>query len=185
MKIGKVIKGLRTKMKMTQAELAKRAGLDFTTISKVEKGSLTGTLNTHRKIAAALGISLVDLYKELDGPGRPAFEVSASKKDQADIFHYNKRAVSQILLGRVLEHKMLPELLALEKNGTTRLEQKRPGTEQFIFVLEGNIEIKIAAEVLKLKKGQSVYFDASRPHIIRNTTKTPAKCLRVTSPGIL
>ena len=183
MKIGKIIKKLRGDM--TQQELAKRAGLDFTTISKLEKGSLTGTITTHLKIAKALGITLSDLYKGLEEPKGQSFEITQTQKPSADIFYYDERAVSQILVKQLSKHKMAPELLRLEKDGTTALEQKPKGAEQFIFVLEGSVELKAGEATHLLKKGDSIYFDASEPHRIKNLSHKTSKCLKVTCPGAL
>lgn len=185
--IGKVIKGLRLKAKMTQAELAKRSGLDFTTISKIEKGSLIGTLATHQKIARALGMPLFELCRALEGPIKPVVEINQTKtkKPSADIFYYNEKVVSQILVKHLSQCMMGPELLHLEKGGVTDLEQKPKGTEQFIFVHEGEVELKIDKAIHNIPKGATAYFAASLPHTIRNISSQPAKVLRVTTPPSL
>ncbi len=183
MKIGKIIKNRRLAAGITQAELAKRSGLDFTTISKLEKGSLTGTIVTHRKLAKAFGISLIDLYKELDEPSNQTIEAAVKTNGKTDTFYYNDRATSQILLSRISRHKMVPELTRIEPRGSTHIEQRPKGTEQFIFVLDGEIEIKSGEITHQLRKGESVYFDASLPHIIKNVSPTTAKCLRVSTPA--
>lgn len=186
MNIGKAIKKLRENKNMTQAELAKLSGINFTTISKIEKSTFGGTIKIHQKIAKGLGVSLPDLYRELDKPLPPAYEINEIKENPVtNIFYYDKGAVSQILVKQLSGRRMLPENLCLEVDKTTHLEEKPEGTDQFILVLEGSIEIKIESGILKLKKGQTIYFDASKPHIIRNVGKNPAKCLRVTSPGAL
>lgn len=170
---------------MTQQELARRAGMDFTTISKIEKGSLTGSLNTHQKIAKALNISLLELYKGLSETESQFLQVNKTQDQNSEVFYYNDKVISQILVKQIGKHKMVPELLRIEKNSQTHLEQKPAGIEQFAYVLEGNIEIKVADTAHKLKKGESIYFDASKPHIIKNLSNKTAKCLRVTSPGAL
>ena len=185
MEIGKLIKELRTNMKMTQAELARKSGVDFTTISKLEKGSRPGNVTTHRKLAEALGITLSELYRKIEEPSRPVLEVNSIGKHKTDTFYYNKKAISQILLERVSSHKMIPEILLLEKTGATHMEQKPHGTEQFIFILEGSLEIKIGEAVHQLKKGESIYFDASLPHLLKNICKKTARALRITTPAAL
>ncbi len=62
--IGDNIKKYRNKLGISQDILSKRANLAFHTIAKIEAGS---TLNPHietvKKIADALGVSLDDLMK--------------------------------------------------------------------------------------------------------------------------
>ncbi len=185
MKIGKIIKHKRIAAGLTQAALAKKSGLDFTTISKMEKGSLTGTMNSHRKIASALGISLLDLYREMDETSATATQVTKLKAEKSDTFYYDKKAISQILLSKIATHKMVPEITRLEKGGVTHLEQKPKGAEQFIFVLDGKVEIKAGETNYSLKKGESIYFDASLPHVLKNIGSATARCLRVSSPASL
>ncbi len=63
--IAQNIKRYRQKRKMTQKELAKKAGIDFFTLSKVETGVTSNpTIETVMKIAAALGVSINHLMKE-------------------------------------------------------------------------------------------------------------------------
>ncbi len=52
------LKKLRNKLGLTQAELAQKALLPRTTISKIESGSYNPTLNTLMSIAAALNKKL-------------------------------------------------------------------------------------------------------------------------------
>ena len=52
------LKKLRNKLGLTQAELAQKALLPRTTISKIESGSYNPTLNTLMSIAAALNKNL-------------------------------------------------------------------------------------------------------------------------------
>lgn len=49
---------LRSWRGLTQAGLAERAGLDQGYVSALERGGRAGTLDTHRKLAAALGVPL-------------------------------------------------------------------------------------------------------------------------------
>ena len=56
MDLGQRIKGLRGSVR--QREFARRCKIDASTINKIEKGSLIGTLDIHIKICQALGISL-------------------------------------------------------------------------------------------------------------------------------
>lgn len=59
--IGKLIKHARTKKNVTQAELAKRVGLATVTVRQYENGSREPNIETLRKIALALGVSIYSL----------------------------------------------------------------------------------------------------------------------------
>ena len=62
--IGKNIKKYRNKLGISQDTLSKRANLAFHTIAKIETGATSDPrIETVKKIADALGVSLDDLMK--------------------------------------------------------------------------------------------------------------------------
>jgi transcriptional regulator with XRE-family HTH domain len=49
--LGKRIKELRKSKKMTLVEIAKKTGIDQATLSRMENGKMTGTLDSHMRLA--------------------------------------------------------------------------------------------------------------------------------------
>jgi DNA-binding XRE family transcriptional regulator len=62
--IGDNIKKLRAKLNLTQDDLARKSGVKYTTLSKIESGVVTKpTVHIIAKIAKALNTSIEDLLK--------------------------------------------------------------------------------------------------------------------------
>jgi len=62
--ISENIKRLRTKLGLTQDDLAKKADIKYTTLMKVESGTVNKpSVQTMAKIAIALGVSIEDLIR--------------------------------------------------------------------------------------------------------------------------
>ena len=62
--ISENIKRLRAKLSLTQDDLAKKADIKYTTLMKVESGTVNKpSVQTMAKIAKALGVSIEDLLK--------------------------------------------------------------------------------------------------------------------------
>ena len=62
--ISKNIKRLRAKLGLTQDDLAKKADIKYTTLMKIESGTVNKpSVQTMAKIAKALGVSIEDLLK--------------------------------------------------------------------------------------------------------------------------
>lgn len=61
-KLGKRIKEIREKKKITQEALASRSGVERTFISHIERGGRNISLETIEKVAAGLGVSIADLF---------------------------------------------------------------------------------------------------------------------------
>ena len=63
---GNSIRKLRAKMNLTQRELAKRAGLDVTYISGIERGVRNPSLKSLESVAKGLGCSISETCKDLE-----------------------------------------------------------------------------------------------------------------------
>jgi transcriptional regulator with XRE-family HTH domain len=62
--IGKNIKKYRTKQGLTQEDLAKKSGLKYTTLTKIESNVIKKpSVLTMAKLAKAFGVSIEDLIK--------------------------------------------------------------------------------------------------------------------------
>ena len=77
---------------------------------------------------------------------------------------------------------VIPLLITIQKGGETHKEENKVGTEKFIYVLDGKLYVKIGKEEYNLSKGDSVYFDASLPHVFQNGGKSDTKVLCLLTP---
>lgn len=64
MDVGAKIKARRDELGMTIKELSKRTGLSLSSIHYIETGANSPTVNTLRKLAAALGVTVAALLDE-------------------------------------------------------------------------------------------------------------------------
>lgn len=69
--LGKRIRTERIDKKMTQEELAERAGLHPTYIGQVERGEKSLTITSLEKIVEGLEISFSDLFENIQPPTKP------------------------------------------------------------------------------------------------------------------
>ncbi len=181
--IGRRVKDLRLAKGMKLIDLARESGVQIATLSRIEHLKMTGTLDSHMRIAAALGVDLTELYREI---GRSASPPKVTiRKRHTESFLYNDKASCDILTTNVLDKKMLPVLLRLEPGSRTNTEQAPSGTERFLFVLKGRIEARIDEQPHPLPAGATLYFDASQPHYFMNTGRSEARALSVTTPAVL
>ena len=85
----------------------------------------------------------------------------------------------------ILKKKLMPVLITIEPGGSTHKEEAKVGTEKFLYVLEGTLEARVGEATHELRRGSSLYLDASIPHSLKNVGRTTAKCLSVTTPPVL
>jgi transcriptional regulator with XRE-family HTH domain len=178
--IGKRIEALRKAKKMKLIEVAEATGIQLATLSRIENMKMTGTLESHIKIAKALGVDVTEIYRDIEKEN--AVIEFQHQRNSADVFTHSDTAFSEILTKNILDKKMMPVLIRIEPGGKTNTEESRPGSEKFIFLLEGNIEIKVNDKKYPLTKHSTMYFDAALPHSLHNIGKNNAKVLCVSTP---
>jgi transcriptional regulator with XRE-family HTH domain len=72
--LGEAVKALRKERELTQAQLAERAGVDITCISRIERGERNPTICALCRICRGLGIRMPALFariEELEGGSAP------------------------------------------------------------------------------------------------------------------
>lgn len=180
-KLGYRIRALRKAKKITLIELSKHTGIAQATLSRIETERMTGTIDSHRKIAEVLGLSLAELYAPLD---RRYEEISHSKKNVPHkVVHQGKGCQIELLTQEVTKKKITPLLTTMAGNCRTALEQNERGVEKFIWVLDGELEVNIEKENFPMKAGETLYFDASLPHRLANLKSKTAKAFIAVSPS--
>ena len=183
MHVGEIINKLRKEKRMTLLELSEKSNVALATLSRIENGRMTGTLDSHMNIANALEVSLPDLYKDL-AYSKKQVEVKA-RKATTDVFIHDKNVASEMLVSKVANKKMMPLLIKINKGGATHKEETKIGVEKFMYVLEGKIEATVGEEKYTMAKGDTLYFESSLPHHFKNTGAAEARLICVISPPTL
>lgn len=183
MYIGKRIKELREQKGMKLIELSEKSGVQLATLSRIEHLKMTGTLECHVQVAKALGINLTELYTDIVTEEEKA--QMKTPKTISDIFVHNDKCSYDILTSNIFRKKMMPILLKIEPGGKTNKEQGKFGTEKFVYVIDGKIEIRVGKETYPLSKNNTLYFDASLEHTMVNTGAKTARVICVVTPVVL
>ena len=184
--IGARLRAIRKSQRIRLHELAGTSGVDMATISRIETGKMTGTLESHLKLATGLGVKLIDLYAGIEEARLKNAASLQSLSKRSEVYVQQAGKVSMTLLtGEILKKKLMPALMTIEPGGSTQLEEARVGTEQFLYIMDGAIEAVVGDAVHPIARGSSLYVDASVPHRLRNTSKRPSIILSVTTPPVL
>jgi transcriptional regulator with XRE-family HTH domain len=183
MKIGEKIRTMRKERGLTLLELSEKSGVALATLSRIENDRMTGTLESHMAIGGALGVSLPELYAHLSSPKSNPEVQTASER--TEVFVHDKRSVSEMLASKVLEKKMMPVMIKLERGGRTHLEENKKGVEKFIYVMGGKVEAVVGEKKYSLAKSDTLYFDSSAPHYFTNVGNSEARLICVVSPPVL
>ena len=183
--IQKRIRMYRKEQGLTVRQLAQRTGCTHSYISQLEKGTTVPSLSMVGKLAAALGINVVELFNESPNGGDTDYYLS--RNERKTINYPDGKVSSQLLVSRIATKKMEPLVSAIQPGGSSDEAERMvhpPGTEEFVLVLKGELEFKVNGKEMRLKEGDTLSFDGTLPHSWVNRTKKKAEVLFVFSPPI-
>ena len=183
MHVGEIINRLRKERKMTLLELSNGSGVAVATLSRVENGKMTGTLDSHMAICKTLEISLPELYKDLS-TSQKIVEIQ-TRNARTEVFVRDKKTASEMLASNVLNKKMMPLMIKISKGGATHKEETKVGIEKFLYVLEGKLDAFVGEKRYEMTKGDTLYFESSLPHYFKNTGMGEVRLISVISPPAL
>jgi transcriptional regulator with XRE-family HTH domain len=178
LQVGIQIRKIRKARKISLTALANASGVQLATLSRMENNKMTGTLQSHIQIAKALGVDIIDLYQGIQEGTEP--EVI---DEQVEVVTApNEHVAIEILSRQPSTKRMLPSLIRIEPRSATSAEKNDPGSEMFVFVIEGKVTVHIKDQAISLEKNSSLYFNAALPHSFDNNGSGTAKLLAVTTP---
>ena len=184
-KIGERIKLLRESKSISIKEMAERSGLDEKQVNNVEQAGGLPSLAPLIKIARVLGVRLgtfLDDNEEL-GPVICRKEqhcrdksVSFSTKDTSSHRHMDYYSLSYAKSGRHME----PFFIHIEpiRQGVDFVLSTHEG-EEFIYCIEGVVEINYGSQIYLLEEGDSIYYDSIVAHHVHAGGTEGAKILAV------
>ena len=179
-RIGERIKRLRLKKSMGLVELGRHPGLSASFLSQLETGRVVPTL---RNLARVAMVFSKDLSYFFETEPHTLFRVHRKKErvrlpqTGVDDPTYYFESLGYMVPDRQLD-PYFAEFVPLKKNIEIR-PHVHPGYE-FLYILDGELEIRHAEKIYVLTPGDGVYFDASTPHSYRCAGKSAAQAIIVT-----
>ena len=179
--VGEKVKSLREQKNITREDLADRSGLSLEQIMLIEENVNVPSLAPLIKIARVLGIRLgtfLDDNEELgavitrstDNVKSISFSNNAAEARK----HMDYFSLSKAKAGRHME----PFIIDIAASNTDFSLSSHEG-EEFIYVLEGKIEINYGKETYVLQQGDSIYYDSIVAHHVHAAEGANAKILAV------
>jgi transcriptional regulator with XRE-family HTH domain len=151
---------LRDARGLSQAQLAKAAGIPRPTWTNIESGAANPTLAVLLKVAAALHVRLEELLAAPRGTGRlyKAEELTVSKRGQVTI----RKLLPEQLRGLDIERLELPQGASMAGMPHT------PGTREYLTCERGSVELAVRGRSFVLEPGDVVVFAGDQKHGYRN-----------------
>lgn len=183
---GARLRALRRTTGMTMQQLADRAGLAVSTISKIETSRTSPTYDVLLKLAGGLGADFSTLLEGAAPRANPGAEgrlnvtrAAERKAHPAGAYVYEPMATG--LLDKLID----PTVAHVKARSREEFEAliSHPG-EEFVYVVSGEVELitDIYAPI-RLAAGDSVYYDARMGHAFISKSREDAVILNIVAGG--
>ncbi|MDR1161188.1 MAG: XRE family transcriptional regulator [Tannerellaceae bacterium] len=182
--IGAKIRSIRESKQLSLTDMAERSGLGIEQVERIENNVDFPSLAPLIKIARVLGVRLgtfLDDQSEL-GPvicrkkdSNEENSISFSNNAAVSRKHMEYHSLSQDKSGRHME----PFLIDIAPSGNADFTLSTHEGEEFIYVLEGIVEINYGKNTYLLYEGDSIYYDSIVAHHVHAANGSAAKILGV------
>jgi len=178
--VGSKIKGLRESKNISIDDVAERSGLSKEQIVSIENDEHLPSLGPLIKIARALGVRLgtfLDDNNDLGPVVCRAEEHNSSISFSNGTSDARKHMEYFSLAKRKAGRSMEPFIINIQASEEKQFKLSAHEGEEFIYVLEGELEIDYGKTKYVLKEGDSIYYDSIVEHHVHGADGKPAKIL--------
>ncbi len=182
-KLGSRLHRAREMRGLTLADLSSRTGIRVENLERIESSEMIPPLGDLVKLGKAVEMKIG--YFLSPGADRPMtvvrpenrLAISRFGKKRSEQYGYDYESLAPEKADRMME----PFLVTLVPTEVEELSNH--DGQEFIFVLEGEIQVKVGDQTEILRPGDAVYYDSMHPHLVTCRGKRPAKILAVLYTG--
>lgn len=160
---GSRLRAIRTRLGLSQRQLAKASGVANATISQIESGSLNPTVGMLKKVLDGVPMSMSDFFVD-------NFEYSDKVFFGADeLLEIGEGGVSYRQVGSHMHNRAIQLLHECYQPGAgTGKHALTHDGEECGIVLKGRLEVSVGEKTTVLGPGDAYYFKSHHPHNFKN-----------------
>lgn len=169
-RIGDKVRLVRESRKLSIEDVSERTNIAVNTITSIENGELIPGLTPLIKIARVLGVRLGTFMDDQQDLG-PVLVRANGEKDSQKVTRFSERNNAKdsdldfyTLAQNKADRHMDPFIIDVFPPSGEDVKLSSHEGEEFIFVLEGEIEVLYGKDKYELSKGDSIYYDSIVAH---------------------
>lgn len=159
--IGQHIRSIRQQQDLSLNALAERSGFSKGYLSKLEHGLAQAPIATLMTLAKALNVSINQLFDGKKTDGQDA--VLTTEKDREHISASSDRPYAYERLAVGSPFKLTPYMIHLDPDTEQNKTYQHAG-EEIIHMVSGSCDYRVGDQIYRLKKGDTLTFNAQQPH---------------------
>lgn len=158
--IAERLRGLRDALELTISQAADKCEVSEADYARYESGASDIPMSFICQVAQTFGVETTAL---ISGTEPHAVAYSVTRKGAGASIERTKAYKYQALASGFRNVKAEPFEVTVEPDNNAIQLNSHQGQE-FNLILEGSLQLHIAGNDLVLNEGDSIYFDASKPH---------------------
>jgi transcriptional regulator with XRE-family HTH domain len=173
-RVGARIRTRRKELGLTLNELAERTGVSISMLSMLERGVAGASIGTLVAVASALHLQMHDLFEVADESSQSPL---IRREDQTEV------VTGEGVLRRLLHHSRNDGVEVV-------MHEYEPGTasgdrplhhegREFGVLLSGSLTVEVDGVSHRLRPGDAIAYDSTRPHRIANVGRGKARAVWV------
>ena len=182
MKPGEKIRLQREEKKLDLKETAQRTQLNESQLARIEAGEVAPSLGTLIKLARVFGVRLGTFLDDQEekgavvtrkGDNNPADKMNASGSQPRENLAFSSLARQKS------DRHMDPFLIEVESGDEHDTGSSSHEGEEFMYVLQGSVEVTYGKEKYELNAGDTIYYDSIVDHKVKAINNEKAMLLAV------
>ena len=165
-----LIRALRRQKAWTLRQMSEKVGIPLSTLAKVEQDKLSLTYDKLQQFTSRLGLTMTEFLAQAEAHVADSAKVVTARRsltrDGNSIQVSTPNYDYEYLCADLREKRMVPILTRIRAHDIAEFgEPVRHQGEEFIFVLEGKVEVHLQFYTsVVLKAGQGIYIDSTMGH---------------------
>jgi len=174
---GAALRVLREQRGLRIAALARQVGLSAAAISQIESGTVQPSVTTLRRLAAALGVPVFRFFLPADTPA-----ASVVRRADRKTLGLARSGARYQLLTPSLQGRLEVMEVTMDPGQASAPERISHPGEECLVIISGNGALELGDDVIDMGPGDAATFQASLPHLLRNTGASPLSAISAITP---
>ncbi|MES2937197.1 MAG: XRE family transcriptional regulator [Pseudomonadota bacterium] len=179
---GRRLRSARKKYGWTLSDVAQRSGVSVPTISRAERGQLALSYEKFSALARALKMDMSDMFSDANAQGTDLQGPIVTRAGKG-VAYRGLAFTYEFLATQATGKQMSPILGTVHARALNGPEDfARHEGEEFVYVLNGSLDVHFeTGEVMRLARGDSLYFDSRIGHAYVSTSRQLARTIGATT----
>ena len=180
--IGDKLRALRLRKKIGLVDLGKHTGLSPALLSKLENGKLFPTLPTLMRVAMVSSVGLDHFFARPESGPVLSIVRRKERRKLPDAQGDDANWFFESLDFPAKDRRLNAYLAEFRPIAAEKIRKHHHAGVELIYLMSGELELRLGKEVHTLGEGDAIYFEASVPHGYRRIGRKPCRAVVVSVP---